>query len=356
MLRTLIRTSLTATLLATTMIACTQSPAQVDLRGQSNFGRSSGGGLFAGNISSTSEPKGYVTGASSASSSSYQPASVYTNTEHASVPSVGVSELAPPPNAKVASKPAWSSADASTTIKPAAPVKVSSVTPQEASPAAGSSKPAAEGKVNPWTGKTRPVELWGTKEESFNLQPQSKQAVAVKEPLVSEIKTSQEKVEAKPIVQMDTVSVDKKKADAGLSVKQANAGGSDFIWPIADKRVLSSYGPKGKGKVNDGINIASAEGEPVWAAADGEVVYVGNELQGYGNMVLIKHSGGKTTTYAHLNRAGVDKYARVKQGDIIGYVGKTGNAKSPQLHFAVRDGKEPVDPLKYVNRDVASLH
>jgi murein DD-endopeptidase MepM/ murein hydrolase activator NlpD len=106
--------------------------------------------------------------------------------------------------------------------------------------------------------------------------------------------------------------------------------------------------------VNDGINIASSEGEPVWAAADGEVVYVGNELQGYGNMVLIRHDGNRSTTYAHLNRATVDKYDRVKQGDIIGYVGSTGNVKQPQLHFAVREGKNPVDPRKYLARSLAS--
>jgi murein DD-endopeptidase MepM/ murein hydrolase activator NlpD len=107
--------------------------------------------------------------------------------------------------------------------------------------------------------------------------------------------------------------------------------------------------------VNDGVNIASVEGEPVWAAADGEVVYVGNELKGYGNMVLIKHSGSKTTSYAHLNRATVDKYDRVKQGDIIGYVGSTGNVKSSQLHFAIRDGTKPVDPKKYLSTKVAGL-
>ena len=126
------------------------------------------------------------------------------------------------------------------------------------------------------------------------------------------------------------------------------------MWPVSSKRVISEFGPKGKGKVNDGINIASADGEPVWASADGEVVYVGNELEGYGNMVLIKHTGDKATTYAHMSRTTVEKYDRVKQGDIIGYVGTSGNVKEPQLHFAIRDGKDAVDPLKYLDRKVAS--
>jgi murein DD-endopeptidase MepM/ murein hydrolase activator NlpD len=128
-----------------------------------------------------------------------------------------------------------------------------------------------------------------------------------------------------------------------------------FVWPVNGRKVVSGFGPKGRGKANDGINIASNEGEPVWAAADGEVVYVGNELSGYGNMVLIKHGGGKTSSYAHMSRASVDKYDRVKQGDIIGYVGSTGNVKSPQLHFAIRDGKDPVDPRKYLSSSVAGL-
>jgi len=127
-----------------------------------------------------------------------------------------------------------------------------------------------------------------------------------------------------------------------------------FMWPVTSKKVISNFGPKGDGKVNDGINIAAGDGEPVWASADGEVVYVGNELQGYGNMVLIKHNADKTTAYAHMSRAVVDKYERVKQGDIIGYVGSTGNVREPQLHFAIRDGKDPVDPQKYLSRNVAS--
>lgn len=130
---------------------------------------------------------------------------------------------------------------------------------------------------------------------------------------------------------------------------------SSLMWPVNSHRVISGYGPKGAGKANDGINIASAEGEPVWASADGEVVYSGNELSSYGNMVLIKHPGNKTTTYAHMSRITVDKYDRVKQGDIIGYVGSTGNVKAPQLHFAVRNGKDPVDPKKYLSTSVAGL-
>ncbi len=72
-------------------------------------------------------------------------------------------------------------------------------------------------------------------------------------------------------------------------------------------------------------------------------------------MVFIKHSGKKTTSYAHLSRVNVDKYDRVKKGDVIGYVGSTGNVKTPQLFFSLHKGKEAVDPQKYMNSEMAGL-
>jgi murein DD-endopeptidase MepM/ murein hydrolase activator NlpD len=128
-----------------------------------------------------------------------------------------------------------------------------------------------------------------------------------------------------------------------------------YIWPVSSHNVTSTFGKKGGGKANDGISIAASEGEPVWAAADGEVVYADAKMKGYGNMVIVKHVGGKTTTYAHLARMGVDKYDRVKQGDIIGYVGSTGNVKDSQLYFSMREGTQAVDPQKYLDRKVAGL-
>jgi murein DD-endopeptidase MepM/ murein hydrolase activator NlpD len=176
-------------------------------------------------------------------------------------------------------------------------------------------------RVNPWTSNAKP-----------ELKPTQPEKMITKEVTVP--------AEPKP---------------AQLSAKTPEAMSRKFIWPVDSHKIVSGYGPKGSGKANDGINIAGNEGEPIWAAADGEVVYVGNELAGYGNMVLIKHSGNKTTTYAHLSRPEVSKYDRVKQGDIIGYVGSTGNVKSPQLHFAVREGREPLDPARFLSRSVAGL-
>jgi len=125
-------------------------------------------------------------------------------------------------------------------------------------------------------------------------------------------------------------------------VKTAN--NSKFIWPVAGGKVVSHF----SNESNDGINIAAGDGEPIWAAANGMVVYAGNELKGYGNMVILKHDNGIMTAYANTSKIAVKKNDYVKQGDIIAYVGTSGGLKTPQLHFAVREGKTPVDPEKYL--------
>jgi len=145
-------------------------------------------------------------------------------------------------------------------------------------------------------------------------------------------------------------------SDSVSSVRSsAHASASRFIWPVEGK-VISRFGNGNGGKYNDGINIASEEGEPVWAAADGQVAYAGNELKGYGNMVLIRHDDGWITAYAHAKKLDVKQGQYVKQGDIIAYVGDSGGVKNPQLHFAIRKGKDPVDPEKYLTHEMASLH
>lgn len=116
-----------------------------------------------------------------------------------------------------------------------------------------------------------------------------------------------------------------------------------FSWPVQGP-ILSAFGPKGQGLSNDGINIVAPKGAPVVAAANGIVAYAGNEMKGFGNLVLIRHQGGWVTAYAHLDRALVNKDAVVARGDMIGTVGKTGNVPSPQLHFETRFNGKPVDP------------
>jgi murein DD-endopeptidase MepM/ murein hydrolase activator NlpD len=129
----------------------------------------------------------------------------------------------------------------------------------------------------------------------------------------------------------------------------AAAGHGVFLWPVRGD-VVSAFGPKTGGQRNDGIDIAGTAGAPVEAAAAGEVVYAGNSVPGFGNLVLIRHDGGWVTAYAHL--AGIDVKMRqtVSQGQQIGEIGQTGGVDRPQLHFevryaaSVRDKPRPVDP------------
>lgn len=125
-----------------------------------------------------------------------------------------------------------------------------------------------------------------------------------------------------------------------------------FIWPVSGE-VISDFGPKGNGLFNDGINIAAARGAPIRAAESGVVAYAGNELRGFGNMLLIKHADGWVTAYAHADELLVSKGERVSKGQVIGRVGSTGNVGSPQLHFEMRKGKRAVDPVRYLRRSAA---
>lgn len=118
---------------------------------------------------------------------------------------------------------------------------------------------------------------------------------------------------------------------------------SGFMRPV-DGRTLVSYGSQPGGLRNDGINIAAPRGTPVKAADNGVVVYAGNELRGFGNLLLISHAGGWMTAYAHLDTMGAARGDKIVRGQKIGTVGMTGNVTSPQLHFEIRKGKQPVDP------------
>lgn len=125
-----------------------------------------------------------------------------------------------------------------------------------------------------------------------------------------------------------------------------------FIWPVSGD-VISEFGPKGNGLFNDGINIAATRGAPVRAAESGIVAYAGNELRGFGNMLLIKHADGWVTAYAHADELLVSKGERVSKGQVIARIGSTGSVSSPQLHFEMRKGKKAVDPLRYLRRSNA---
>ncbi|CAN5116179.1 LysM peptidoglycan-binding domain-containing M23 family metallopeptidase [soil metagenome] len=132
--------------------------------------------------------------------------------------------------------------------------------------------------------------------------------------------------------------------------KAADATGAlpTFRWPVRG-RVVTGYGAKTNGKSNDGINVAVPEGTPVKAAEDGVVAYSGNELKGYGNLVLIRHANGYVTAYAHASELMVKRGETIKRGQVIAKSGQSGEVGSPQLHFEIRKGSTPVDPLQFLN-------
>lgn len=125
--------------------------------------------------------------------------------------------------------------------------------------------------------------------------------------------------------------------------------GSGFAWP-ADGPVISRFGPKPGGLHNDGINIKVPRGASVKAADAGIVAYAGDELEGFGNLILLRHAGGWVTAYAHNDRILVRRGERVERGQVVARAGTTGNAIEPQLHFEIRKGVRAVDPLRYLNR------
>lgn len=118
-----------------------------------------------------------------------------------------------------------------------------------------------------------------------------------------------------------------------------------FLWPVQGE-IASGFGPKPGGTQNDGVNIVARRGTDVRAAEDGVVVYAGNELRGYGNLLLIRHANGWMTAYAHNDELLVGRGAHVKRGQIIAKVGGTGGVDSPQLHFEVRQSGRPIDPMQ----------
>jgi murein DD-endopeptidase MepM/ murein hydrolase activator NlpD len=136
--------------------------------------------------------------------------------------------------------------------------------------------------------------------------------------------------------------------ESPVKAAEATAALPTFRWPVRGK-VITSYGAKTNGKVNDGINLAVPEGTPVKAAEDGVVAYSGNELKGYGNLILVRHANGYVTAYAHASELLVKRGDTIKRGQVIAKSGQSGEVGSPQLHFEIRKGSTPVDPLQFLN-------
>jgi murein DD-endopeptidase MepM/ murein hydrolase activator NlpD len=179
---------------------------------------------------------------------------------------------------------------------------------------------------------------------------QSEQIASNDDPV--EADDTQQNLEVKKPVLDEEVPIAKPVQQQTAEVEATPAMGS-MRWPVKGK-IISEYGAKPNGLKNEGINIAVPEGTGVRAAESGVVAYAGNELKGYGNLVLIRHEGGWVTAYAHAKELFVKRGDIVKRGDVIAKAGQTGSVSSPQLHFEVRKGATAMDPLKFLASTTAS--
>jgi murein DD-endopeptidase MepM/ murein hydrolase activator NlpD len=148
----------------------------------------------------------------------------------------------------------------------------------------------------------------------------------------------------------ETAAIASPATDAPATTNPVRAGNGSlsFRWP-AKGRIIAGFGPKTNGQSNDGINIALPEGTPIKAAEDGVVAYAGNELKGYGNLVLVRHADGFVTAYAHAKELLVKRGDPIKRGQTIARSGQTGNVDAPQLHFEIRKGPAPIDPMPHLS-------
>ena len=127
---------------------------------------------------------------------------------------------------------------------------------------------------------------------------------------------------------------------------------TDWVWPVANGRLVSRYGEPRGARTHRGLDISGRHGAPVRAARAGTVRYSGSGLRGYGKTVILDHGNGWRTLYAHNSRLAVRLGERVRQGQVIARVGKTGNATGDHCHFELRKDGVPVDPTPMVSESI----
>ena len=166
---------------------------------------------------------------------------------------------------------------------------------------------------------------------------------------VTTTKPAEVKAKTTPAVQEKApakkISSDPKQKLPKISARSS----SKFSWPLRGK-ILSDFGAKSNGLFNDGINIGASRGTVVKAAENGVVAYAGNEVKGMGNLIILQHSGGWMTVYAHMDSMALRRGAKVSVGQKIGTVGATGKVDRPQLHFEIRKGTKAYNPSQYLKK------
>ncbi|HWE23811.1 MAG TPA: M23 family metallopeptidase [Myxococcales bacterium] len=164
---------------------------------------------------------------------------------------------------------------------------------------------------------------------------------ATRELVVPPAETPQARMEQRPAHRSSPTQIPR----AGSNALDPASGGEPLAWPVRGV-IISGFGTRDR-EHHDGLDLACPEGTPVFAAAEGEVLFAG-EQRGYGNLVLIRHARGLVTVYAHNSENLVEQGDHVLRGEPIARVGRTGNASGPHLHFEVRVGTRPRDPLGFL--------
>ena len=145
-----------------------------------------------------------------------------------------------------------------------------------------------------------------------------------------------------------TPAANREAAKPAEPIVTASKEGAGFRWPVQG-RIISGFGKKPNGERNDGIDLVVPEGTSVKAAESGVVIYAGNELKSYGNLVLVRHENGWVSAYAHNKELLVKRGDAVERGQVISRAGRSGGVDTPQVHFELRKGATPVDPMQYLS-------
>jgi murein DD-endopeptidase MepM/ murein hydrolase activator NlpD len=157
-----------------------------------------------------------------------------------------------------------------------------------------------------------------------------------------------ERMPERTLPERRVASVEDIPADTGPAIGEPPTG--KFRWPVRG-RVIAGFGRRPDGTQNDGINLAVPQGTDIHAAEGGRVAYAGNEIRAYGNLILIRHDNGWVTAYAHNDQILVKRDDVVRRGQVIAKAGRTGTVDQPQVHFELRQGAKPVDPLPHMERN-----
>ncbi|WP_423414408.1 LysM peptidoglycan-binding domain-containing protein [Hyphomicrobium sp. B1] len=225
-------------------------------------------------------------------------------------------------------------------LPPAAPRQPEPTAPPPPIADAQPSEPQRYGEAT----TTQPTIINGEKRVA-SLSNQTNDASPVVPPVQPSPPERKPEAAAQPVAPEQKVAIAAPPPSSGL----ATVDSVKLRWPASGK-IIAGFGSRPDGTHNDGINLQVPLGTDVHAAESGVVAYAGSELKGYGNLVLLRHDNGWVTAYAHNDELLVKRGDKVRRGQVIAKAGKTGSVDRPQLHFELRQGSRPVDPIPYLEK------